>query len=179
MPRSSKEQIGLDEKKLIRELEKNAKESIDEIAKNCGFSRQKVWRVVKRLEKNKTIWGYITVVDDEKLDLKQYFVLIKRTSKTAPKEKLDLVIGRELKKESAEIGVDVESSYYVHGSFDWLLCITASNVRQVKKFCNLFNTLFAEGYVSDVQVLEVIFPVEKNRIVNPNIEELKDMFLTE
>ena len=52
MPKSSKEHIDLDEKKVIGGLEKNAKESIDEIAKNCGFSRQKVWRVIKRLERN-------------------------------------------------------------------------------------------------------------------------------
>jgi len=95
------------------------------------------------------------------------------------KEKLDMVIGRELKKESAKIGVDVECSFYIHGSFDWLICITASHIRQVKKFSETFSTLFAEGYVSDVQVLEVIFPVEKNGIVNPNIKEIKDLFAME
>ena len=56
MPKSSKEQIDLDEKKVVSELQRNSKESIDVIAKRCGFSRQKVWRIIKRLEKNKTIW---------------------------------------------------------------------------------------------------------------------------
>ena len=46
MPKSSQKQIDADEKKVIRELQKNAKESIDKIAKNCGFSRQKVWRII-------------------------------------------------------------------------------------------------------------------------------------
>jgi len=56
MPKSSRKQIDNDEKKILRELQKNSKESIDKIAKKCGFSRQKVWRIIKRLEKNKTIW---------------------------------------------------------------------------------------------------------------------------
>ena len=56
MPKSSKKQIDADEKKVKRELKKNSKESIDKIAKKCEFSRQKVWRIIKRLEKNKTIW---------------------------------------------------------------------------------------------------------------------------
>jgi len=176
MPKSSQEQIDLDEKKIIRELEKNAKNSIDKIAKNCGCSRQKVWRIMKRLEKNKTAWGYTAIIDKEKLGLKQYFILIKRTSKAAPKEKLDLVIGRNLKKESAKIGVEVVSSYFVHGSFDWHLHITVNNILQVKQFINIFNSLFAEDYISDIQVLEVIFPVEKNGIINPNIKELEDFF---
>ena len=55
MPKNSSEQIDVDEKKVIRELQRNSKESIDKIAKKCGFSRQKVWRIIKRLEKNKTI----------------------------------------------------------------------------------------------------------------------------
>ena len=67
MSKSSKEQIIDDEKKVIRELKKNAKASIDSIGKNCNFSRQKVWRIIKRLEENKTIWGYSSVFYDEKL----------------------------------------------------------------------------------------------------------------
>ena len=41
MAKSSKKQIYEDELKVISELQKNAKESIDVVAKNCGYSRQK------------------------------------------------------------------------------------------------------------------------------------------
>ena len=44
MAKSSKKQIYEDELKVIVELQKNAKESIDIIAKNCGFSRIRVSR---------------------------------------------------------------------------------------------------------------------------------------
>ena len=176
MPKSSKKQMYADEKKIIAELQKNSKESIDTIARRCGFSRQKVWRNIKRLEKNKTIWGYHAVVDDEKLGLKRYFILIKRTNKPATKEKINLVTTRKLSKESAKIGVDVECSYYLHGSFDWLICVTASHLRQVKKFCETFSILFEEGFVADLQVLEVIFPVEKNGMNNPDIGKINEFF---
>jgi len=179
MPKSSQKQIDEDENMIIKILQENSEESIDKIAKRCGFSRQKVWRIKKRLEKDKIIWGYNAVVDYEKRNQIEYFILIKRTSKPAPKEKLDLVIGRKLKKESAKIGVDVLSSYFVHGSFDWVLTITANHIGHVKRFLNIFNTLFAEGYISDVQVLEVIFPVEKNGTINPNLKELENYFKLE
>ncbi|UCF13546.1 MAG: Lrp/AsnC family transcriptional regulator [Thermoplasmatales archaeon] len=179
MPKSSKEQIDEDEKTFIKILQKNSGDSIESIAKRCGFSRQKVWRIKKRLEKDKTIWGYSAVLDEEKLNLKRYFILIKRTSKPATREKLDTVIGRELKKESAKIGIGIEGSFYIHGSFDWLITITANHIREVKKFCETFGTLFSEGFISDIQVLEVIFPVEKNGIVNPNIKEIESLFSVE
>ena len=179
MLKSSKKQIDEDEKKFLKILKRNSGDSIESIAKKCGFSRQKVWRIKKRMEKDKTIWGYSAIVDEDKLDLKRYFILIKRTSKPATKDKLDTVIGRKLTKESAKIGIDVEGSYYIHGSFDWLIAITTNHIRQVKKFCETFGTLFSEGFVSDIQVLEVIFPVEKNGIVNPNIKELESLFSIE
>ena len=66
MAKVSAKQIDIDERKVIAALQSNAKESIDVIAKQCGFSRQKVWRIIKRLEKNRTIWGYHAVVDSER-----------------------------------------------------------------------------------------------------------------
>ena len=67
-------QIEEDEKKIIKELQNNANKSINEIAKKCGFSRQKVWRIIKNLENNNTIWGYVAVTNEEKLDHKEYIV---------------------------------------------------------------------------------------------------------
>jgi len=176
MPKSSREQIDADEKKVLQELQKNSKESIDKIAKKCSFSRQKVWRIIKRLEKNKTIWGYHAVVDDNKLGQKKYFIMIKRTSKPAPQEKMNLVLKRELKKEAEKIGVIVESSYFLHGNYDWLLLVTAKNIVNVKKFCEALAFLFKEGFISNIQVLEVIFPVEVNCVPNPNMEEFLSFF---
>ncbi len=176
MPKSSKEQIDADEKKILWELQKNSKENVEKIAKKCGFSRQKVWRVIKRLEKDKTIWGYHAVVDDNKIGLQQYFVLIKRANKAFSKEYIDSIIKRKIKPEIAKMGIIVENISYVHGVFDGVHIIRASNVVQVKKYCEILNKL-SKGYISDMKILEELFPIEKNGIANPNIEELKDIFL--
>ena len=178
MPKASKEQITDDEKKILWELQKNSKENVEKIAERCGFSRQKVWRAIKRLEKNKTIWGYHAVVDDNKIGLQQYFVLIKRTNKAFSKEHIDSVIKGVLQTEIAKMEIIVENTSYVHGDFDGIHIIRASNVVQVKKYCEILNKLF-KSYISHMIILEELFPIEKNGIVNPNIEELKDVFLTE
>ena len=76
MPKSSRDQMEVDENKLLSELMKNSKENIDIIAKHCGFSRQKAWRMIKQLEAKGLIWGYTAIVDDEKRDLYQFIMLI-------------------------------------------------------------------------------------------------------
>lgn len=68
----AKKSLSRVEKKVIAELRKNAKESVDALAKRCKFSRQKVWRIMKILEKDKTVWGYAAIVNGEKQDLKHY-----------------------------------------------------------------------------------------------------------
>ena len=175
MPKTSVKQIDIDEKKIIRELQKNSKESIDKIAKKCGFSRQKVWRIIKRLEKNKTILGYHAVVDEQKLGLKKFLVLIKRANEPLKEEHIDIVIKRKLKPEIAKIGVDIDCSYFVHGSYDWFISIIASDIKQVKKFTEIFYKL-SEKHVSDIQILDVVFPVETCGFDNPNLKKIREFF---
>jgi DNA-binding Lrp family transcriptional regulator len=178
MSKSSQEQIDADEKKILKELQRNSKENIDKIAKRCGFSRQKIWRIIKRLENNKTIWGYHAVVDDDKIGLHQYFVLIKRTNKAFSKEQIERIIKGAAHPEIAKMELIVENVSYVHGEFDGIHIIRAKNIVQVKKYCETLMNL-SKGYISHTIILEELFPIEKNGIVNPNIEELKDIFLTE
>jgi len=52
LAKSSKETMMKDEIKVLDFLEQHAKESVEEIAKRSGVSRQKIWRIIKRLEEN-------------------------------------------------------------------------------------------------------------------------------
>jgi Lrp/AsnC family leucine-responsive transcriptional regulator len=173
MPKSSKEQINLDEKKIIRELMRNSKESIETIARKCGFSRQKVWRVIKRLEENKTIWGYHAVVDDEKLGLKNYLLLIKKTNRPIG-DVVDKIIAGETGVEAEKLGVTVEHCDYLHGGFDWLISFTAENIIQAKRFVEGIMITY-QDYVRETCLLEKIFPLLKCGIGNPELKKLKEI----
>jgi DNA-binding Lrp family transcriptional regulator len=110
MAKNSVRQIEQDEKKILDELTKNANKSINDIAQSCGFSRQKVWRVIRNMEKNHTIWGYVAVLDEEKLDKKSYIMIMKRTNKPVSQELLDHIIKRERANEVRKMGVEMTSS---------------------------------------------------------------------
>ena len=105
----------IDEKLIISEFIRNGNARIDDIAEKLGFSRQKIWRFKKRLEKTKVIWGYTAVVDPEKNGTK-YFVFVKWNAQQMDKDTLDI-----LSKGNIDSGFSIESSYFIHGMFDWLL----------------------------------------------------------
>jgi Lrp/AsnC family leucine-responsive transcriptional regulator len=175
MVKSSKEQIEADEIKILKELRKNSRLSYNDLAEKCGFSRQKVWRLVNDLEKNKTIWGYSTVIDEEKLGLKQFFLFIKRKGGIPNKTQIDNTINRSLKDHLKQLGITVEASYYTHGTYDWINIITGKNVREVKKFIEHVREHY-QNIISDIQVTEVLFTLEKEAIENPKKDKLREFF---
>ncbi len=176
MPKNSKEKVENDKKKILRELQRNSKTSLADIAKKLGFSYQKIRRIVKDFEDSNIIWGYTSIIDDNKIGRKRYFILLKRSHKPVTEEGINTVIERDLKKVASKLGVELESSYYIYGIYDWLICVTATDIKQVKMFCDSFSNVFKGSYISELQILEVLFPVERNGFDNPNKKDLISFF---
>jgi len=176
MPKNSVKQIEQDEKSILKELSKNANMSVNEIAKKLGFSRQKVWRIIKNLEKNKTIWGYTAIIDDNKIGRKRFHILLKKTPVKATDEKLNIIINRELRKIATKNGVNLESTYFFNGSYDGQICVTAENIIQVKNFIADLDKKLGGAYIKEANILEVLVPIQMRGFNNPNLKQLKDYF---
>lgn len=175
MAKNSQKQIEEDEKKILCELSKNANKSINEIAKTCGFSRQKVWRIIKNLEKNNTIWGYIAVINEEKQNKHGFIVLIKRSHVPFDKEPIEKIVSRELAQRVEKSGVELINSIYTNGEYDWVINFTATNIKEAKSFVELLTNIFS-GYISEMHLLEEMFSASKNGITNPEIERFREFF---
>jgi Lrp/AsnC family leucine-responsive transcriptional regulator len=173
MAKSSKEQIEQDEKKLLSELVKNSKENIDTIAKHCGFSRQKTWRMMKQLEAKKLIWGYTAIVNEEKLGLTHFIVMIKRSSKKLDETTVNKIVSRRLEDLVAKIGITIESSAYVHGEYDWVLMFTAKDILQAKQFCDQVVALHP-GIINKITIMQTMMFIRKQYILNPEKVRLKN-----
>jgi DNA-binding Lrp family transcriptional regulator len=176
MPKNSIRQIEKDEKKILDELRKDASMSVNEIAKKLGFSRQKVWRIIKNLESDKTIWGYTAIIDDNKIGQKRFFILLKKAPVKVTDDKLNIVINRELIKLATKNKVNLESTYFLHGSYDGQIFVTAENIIQVKNFIDDMQRKLGEAYFKETNILEVLVPIQMRGFNNPNIKQLKEFF---
>ena len=174
MPKMSKTQIHQDEKKLLRILRQNSGDSIDNLAKKCDFSRQKVWRSKKRLEDNNTIWGYTAVVDDEKVDKNRYLLLAKRSNQPMDNA-IDKITKLTAVKKGEEVGIEILSVGYMHGEYDMAVVLSADNITNVKKFKELVFTTFPD-LLSKIDILEYVFLLRDGGITNPEIEKIKEFF---
>lgn len=170
MPKSSTQQLVQDEKKILDVLRTNANESIDVIAKKCGFSRQKIWRIIKKLEKNKIIWGYAAVCDDESCNLKHFTMLVKRTTVPIDQKMLQEILTTRLDNLIPGSVIRIENIEYLHGCFDGIFTFLAEDLVTAKKFCEQFNTRFNK-YFASVELLEGILIIRKQTVRNPRLKE--------
>ena len=134
MPKNSAKQIKNDEQDVIKQLIQDSRQSPHEIAKKLGFSRQKVWRIIKKLEKEKKIWGYTTVIDEEVTNTNIYFALGKAT---LPDGKIiEKLIVNTKNENSSKYNIRVLYVFYLNGYYDWICIYSAENIREAKKYLN-------------------------------------------
>ena len=170
MAKNSKETILHDEIKVMDALEQHSKESIDEIAKSCGFSRQKVWRIIKDLEKRKIIWGYTAITDETAKNLKHFIVLAKRNTVPFSDNDRKEIILRKLDDYPMDI-ITIENIYLTHGTFDWILTFYAPDLVSAKRFVEETFARFSK-YLQEYTLIETLVPVRKQGLKNPRIKEL-------
>lgn len=171
MSKNSNDQINEDEKKVLSELAKNAHEKIETLAKQAGFSKQKTWRIIKNLETNGLIWGYTAIFSEEKVGLKHFMVMVKRTMRQLDEKTIDKIVSRKLEDVVKKLGITIESSFYVHGDYDWVLTFTATDIIHAKKFADSLAE-FHPGIIEKTTILETMMFIKKQYILNPQKNRL-------
>ena len=156
--------------KVLDVLEQHAKESISELGNRCGFSPQKVARIIKNLEKKKIIWGYSAIADGTLRNLKHFIVMVKRNTvpfdesikKEIAIEKIDGILSSEAK---------LESMFFTHGSYDLVMTFYAPNLMAAKEFSQKIYDRVGK-YFGEHILLETLLPIRKNGLKNPQTEEI-------
>jgi len=171
MPKSKKE-ITKNDRKILNALIENARQSMIEISEKTGLSRQTIQKTILKLEKNHAIWGYQAIFDEQKNGLKEYLILIKRTTKPVNEKIVDKVILAKTEEAALKMGIKYITSLYTHGSYDLILIFMASDFKDVKKFIEYIKSLYTE-YFADVQILESLFTIRRQGILNPDVNDLK------
>ena len=175
MARSSNKQIAEDAQTIIRELMEDSRQSPHEIAEKCGFSRQKVWRVINKLDEEKKIWGYTAVVDDNADGSNTYFALgrVKAPLFNVIDQIIEIVKGDK----SRQCDVRLLGTYYVNGLYDWLVIFSAQNMIDAKRFCGYIQKEY-DTYLDRIDLMESVFPLIKFGKINSNIEQLKEFAIS-
>lgn len=122
---------GLDDidKKLLSVLAKSGYMSHQELADDCGITRQTVAARIRKLEKKGVIKGYKAVVDPEKVGLQSFFVLFLKLDVTDQATISDFI---DTLRGDSHVLMDVS----ITGEWDVMLLLAFRDVRDYESYIN-------------------------------------------
>lgn len=118
------------ENDILELLEKNSRISFEDMASMLGTTRENVENIVKKLEANKTICGYTTLINWDKTDKEGDYITSLIEVKVTPQREqgFDKIAKRIYSFD------EVKSVYLMSGTFDLLIVIEGRNIKEISSF---------------------------------------------
>ena len=131
------------DRKILAELQDDAGQSLDEIARKVGSSKTPVWNRIKRMRETGVITRQTAVLDPEALGLEAcFFVLIRTSEHDADWQRKFLQTLRERP--------EVQEAHRLAGDIDYILKVRVRNARAYDAF---YQSLIAQVKIHNVTAL--------------------------
>jgi Lrp/AsnC family transcriptional regulator len=131
------------DRKILSELQRDASQSLDEIARNVGSSKTPVWNRIKKMREGGVIRQNTVVLDAEALGFEACFFVLIRTSEHESGWQ-----GKFL--EALKTRPEVMEAHRLAGEIDYILKVRVANARAYDDF---YQALISEVRVYNVTAL--------------------------
>ncbi len=131
------------DRKILAELQDDAGQSLDEIAKKAGSSKTPVWNRIRKLREAGVIGRQTVILDPEALGLEAcFFVLIRTSEHEAAWQRKFL--------EALRKRPEVQEAHRLAGDIDYILKVRVKNARAYDSF---YQALISEVKIHNVTAL--------------------------
>jgi Lrp/AsnC family transcriptional regulator len=131
------------DRKILRELQRDASQSLDEIARIVGSSKTPVWNRIRKMREGGVIGQHTVLLDAEALGFEAtFFVLIRTSQHEAEWQQKFLTALRERP--------EVQEAHRLAGDIDYILKVRVANARAYDVF---YQALISEVRVHNVTAL--------------------------
>ena len=131
------------DRRILRELQQDAGQSLDEIARKVGSSKTPVWNRIRRMRAAGVILGQTVILDPAALGFDACFFVLVRTSEHEPGWQLRFL-------DAVRSRPEVLEAHRLAGEIDYILKVRVRNARAYDAF---YQALIAEVNVHNVTAL--------------------------
>ncbi len=131
------------DRKILRELQGDASQSLDDIAKKVGSSKTPVWNRIRKMREGGVIGHQTVVLDAEKLGLEACFFVLIRTSEHEAAWQSRFLNALRARPEVLE-------AHRLAGDIDYILKVRVRNARAYDDF---YQALISEVNIYNVTAL--------------------------
>ena len=154
---------------LVDCLLENPAQGMSKIAETTGMHRRTVWQIQKDLEKDHTIWGYTTVINEQKLN--QVVYLLQFKTKPFTKAFADLITQRLMSSEPAKQGVRILDVYYMNGDYDVFIKFSAPDHETARAYFEILRSVYKDHFLDIPRVSYVNLPLVQAGKLNPELKQ--------
>ncbi|AFO87948.1 MULTISPECIES: Lrp/AsnC family transcriptional regulator [Phaeobacter] len=131
------------DRKILAELQRDAGQSLDEIARRVGSSKTPVWNRIRKLREGGVIGRQTMVLDAEALGFEACFFVLIRTSAHEAEWQAKFLKALQDRPE-------VQEAHRLAGDIDYILKVRVKNARA---YDNFYQALISEVRVHNVTAL--------------------------
>ncbi len=131
------------DRKILAELQRDAGQSLDEIAKKVGSSKTPVWNRIRKMRDAGIAGPQTVVLDAEKLGFEACFFVLIRTSEHEAEWQVRFL-------EALRSRPEVQEAHRLAGEIDYILKVRVKNARAYDAF---YQALISEVKVHNVTAL--------------------------
>ncbi|MEM9250279.1 MAG: Lrp/AsnC family transcriptional regulator [Pseudomonadota bacterium] len=131
------------DRKILAELQRDASQSLDDIAKAVGSSKTPVWSRVRKLREAEIIRQNTVILDAEALGLEACFFVLIRTSEHEADWQARFL-------EALRARPEVLEAHRLAGDIDYILKVRVANARAYDRF---YQALITEVKIHNVTAL--------------------------
>ena len=135
--------IDATDRKILAELQRDAGQSLDEIAKRVGSSKTPVWNRIRKLRDARVVGQQTVMLDAEALGYEACFFVLIRTSEHEADWQAKFLKALQDRPE-------VQEAHRLAGDIDYILKVRVRNARAYDKF---YQALISEVRVHNVTAL--------------------------
>ncbi len=131
------------DRKILRELQRDAGQSLDDIAKSVGSSKTPVWNRIRKMRENGVIGQQTVVLNAELLGFEACFFVLIRTSEHEADWQARFLAALRARPEVLE-------AHRLAGDIDYILKVRVRNARAYDEF---YQALISEVNIYNVTAL--------------------------
>jgi Lrp/AsnC family transcriptional regulator len=131
------------DRKILKELQEDASQSLDEVARRVGSSKTPVWNRLKKMRETGVVKGQTLLLDAEALGLEACFFVLIRTSEHDPGWQDRFLT-------SVRARPEVMEAHRLAGDIDYILKVRVKNARAYDAF---YQALIRDVKIHNVTAL--------------------------
>ena len=143
------------DRKILKELQDDASQSLDDIARKVGSSKTPVWNRIRKMREMGIIGRQTVILDPESLGLEACFFVLIRTSEHAPD-------WQEKFLASVRARPEVLEAHRLAGDIDYILKVRVANARAYDVF---YQALIRDVKIHNVTALLSMEEVKSTTIL--------------